>query len=272
VNAETTKWQTRPVVLALLFVILLASRDRPPQHEEDPTIPQFRLLTYNVDWGCQRPDLTAEIIRKSGAEIVCLQETTPRLEAYLRQRFFLDYSFAEFRDSGTRMGGGFAFLSKVPAREIAFVQSDSGWFAGWIMEFQTKSGPVQVINVHLHPPVSDSGNWNGISDYFSTENDRVEELKRFFSERRAGLVTLVAGDFNEDDGGRALEYLKSKNMTSALPQFDQQTPTWQGRVSFVTLSLRLDHILYSSELRCLSARVIREGASDHFPVEAVFAR
>ena len=49
-------------------------------------------------------------------------------------------------------------------------------------------------------------------------------------------------------------------------------PTWEYRGSAISLRRRMDHIVYSPELHCCSARVLRAGASDHFPVEAVFAK
>src|SRR5882757_10219813 len=74
-----------------------------------PAAPHIRVLTYNVNWGGARPDLAAEIIRRSGAEIVCLQETTPQWAEYLRQALGHDYQFTQFRDSRNRMGGGLGF-------------------------------------------------------------------------------------------------------------------------------------------------------------------
>jgi hypothetical protein len=38
------------------------------------------------------------------------------------------------------------------------------------------------------------------------------------------------------------------------------------------LSAQLDHIAYDGGLEPLSARVLRTGRSDHFPVRAVFTR
>jgi hypothetical protein len=63
-----------------------------------------------------------------------------------------DYRFMQFRDSQNRMGGGLGFLAKVPAREVAYIPSETTWFDGWIMQFETAIGAVQVINVHLRPP------------------------------------------------------------------------------------------------------------------------
>jgi endonuclease/exonuclease/phosphatase (EEP) superfamily protein YafD len=235
---------------------------------EAPAGPSVRLLSYNVNWGAPRPDLAAEIIRRSKADIVCLQETTPAWEQFLDQSLAGEYTFARFRESKGRMGGGLAFLSRVPAKEIAYVPSDTGWFDGWIMAFETKLGWVQVLNVHLRPPVSDNGSW--VSGYLSTGDDRVREMERFYERRQANTPLLVAGDFNDGDRSPVLRWLEKKGMINALPQFDSRTPTWRWRTSVVSLKRRMDHIAYSAELRCSSARVTQAGASDHFPVEAVF--
>jgi endonuclease/exonuclease/phosphatase family metal-dependent hydrolase len=84
-----------------------------------PAGPQLRVLTYNVNWGGPRPDLAAQSFRESGADIVCLQETTPQWEQYLRQALGQEYRFAQFKNSETRMGGGLGFLSRLPAQEVA---------------------------------------------------------------------------------------------------------------------------------------------------------
>src|SRR5262245_31477767 len=84
-----------------------------------PIEPHVKVLTYNVNYGNPRPELAADIIRRSGAEIVCLQETNPQWAQYLRRELGREYSFMEFRDSQGRMGGGLGFLAKVKAEEVA---------------------------------------------------------------------------------------------------------------------------------------------------------
>jgi endonuclease/exonuclease/phosphatase (EEP) superfamily protein YafD len=260
----------RLALLSLAMVPGLLTGCHSTRRAEMPVGPHLRVLTYNVNWGAPQPEAAVEIIRASGAAIVCLQETTPQWERFLRQALHREYRFAEFRDSRDRMGGGLAFLSKVPAREIAYVPSNTGWFDGWIMGFETAIGPVQVLNVHLRPPVSDKGSW--VSGYLFTGDDRVREMERFYAHRTPGTPMLVAGDFNDGEDSPVLVWLNKRGIMNALPQFDRRTPTWQWQTSVATLSRRMDHITYSPELHCTSARVIRAGASDHFPVEAVFTQ
>jgi len=256
-------------VLILTALVTLGAGCRSVQQAESPAGPHFQILTYNVNWGAPRPEFAAEIIKQSEADIVCLQETTPEWERFLRRGLASDYSFAEFRNSTTRMGGGLAFLSRVPMREIAYVPSDTGWFDGRIMEFKTAVGPVQVLNVHLRPPISDSGSW--IKGYLSTGDERLREMERFYSHRQAGPPMVVVGDFNDSEDSAVVKWLQSKSMVNALSEFDRYTPTWRWRSGILSFSRRMDHIIYSPELLCCSARVIQAGASDHYPVEAVFA-
>lgn len=190
-SARKIASQTRFVRCVLFTALSIAAvSSQLGRAAESPASPSLRILTYNVNWGEPRPELAAQTIGDSGADIVCLQETTRLWEQFLRTALATNYLFMKFRESTTRTGGGFAFLSKVPAREIAFVPSDTGWFGGWIMRFETALGPVQVLNVHLHPPVSDRGSW--LSGYFTTKDDRVREIERFYAARASGLPTLVA--------------------------------------------------------------------------------
>jgi vancomycin resistance protein VanJ len=255
-----------------LFLLLLGlgCGCRTTRTATTPTSPHIKVLTYNVNYAGARPDLAAEIIIRSGAEIVCLQETTPQWAQYLRWALGHEYRFMQFRDSKHRMGGGLGFLAKVPVREVAYIPSETTWFDGWIMKFETAIGPMQVINVHLRPPISDSGSW--VSGYFTTDDDRRLEMEKFYQAREPQTPILVLGDFNDGENSAVVRWLEGKGLINALPQFNRYSPTWQWQTSVVTLKRRMDHILYSPQFDCAAARVNPAGASDHFPVEATLTK
>jgi endonuclease/exonuclease/phosphatase family metal-dependent hydrolase len=228
-------------------------------------------MTYNVNWGMTRPELAAQAILENQPDIVCLQETTPDWEGYLRQTLARHYPMMEFRHGEHRMAGGLAFLSKLPRRDVAYVPSETTWFSGWVAAFETPAGPIQIINVHLRPKVNDAGRF-GPSGYFGTGDERLREIERLFEQRQRDLPTLVAGDFNEGENSGVLRWLESHGLTSALGEFDRYSPTWRWRTSVVSLKQRLDHIAYPPELHCYEAGVSTGGASDHLPVVAVFGK
>ena len=113
-------------VVCLIACFLLVGC-RSARQVEELSANSFRLVSYNVNWGGAGAEGVAKIIRESEAEIVCLQETTPDWEGFLRRSAGRDYPFEKFKESKDRMGGGLAFLSKVPAREVAYIPSETGW-------------------------------------------------------------------------------------------------------------------------------------------------
>jgi endonuclease/exonuclease/phosphatase family metal-dependent hydrolase len=97
-------------------------------------------------------------------------------------------------------------------------------------------------------------------------------MQRFYPARKAGQATLVVGDFNDTQNCAAIKWLKRQQMINALPQFDRHSDTWEWKVGLIKLHRRMDHVLYSPDLRCCSAEVIHAGASDHFSVTATFEK
>ena len=131
-------------------------------------------------------------------------------------------------------------------------------------------GPVQALNVHLHPPVSDSGSF--VSGYFSTKSVREAEIESYWSELDDALPTIVAGDFNEGKGGKAISFLRANGLESALPEFAPSADTWRWQTSVGEVSSTLDHVVYDPRLEPVDARVLDLGRSDHLPVVVTFVR
>ena len=231
--------------------------------------PNLRMMTYNVNFGGAGMDLALAAIAEADADLVCLQETTPAWEQELRRALAGIYPRMEFRHTGG--AGGQAILSKYELEEVAYVRETPGWFPGWIVKAKTPVGVVQVVNVHLRPPLSERGSVTP-SAYFGTRSIRREEVRLLSEKLDAGAATLVVGDFNENDSGKAVTWLREHGFADALRQFDSRTNTWEWRTSVITLRGRYDHVLYSKDLKCMDARVMRRGASDHFPLVAVMVK
>lgn len=242
-----------------------------PRSPESPTGPHVKVLTFNVNYGGPAPGLALEAIAGEDADLVCLQETTPAWEAFLRPRLKDRYPHADFHHSGG--AGGLALFSKHPFRRNAVLPSAVGWFPTGVYTVETPAGPLQVFNVHLHPAVNEKGSFTPYAYLSSAPEARLRETREIHRHVDPALPVLWAGDFNEGDSGDSIGWLAERGLKDALPEFDATTKTWRWTTSVgITVKHRLDHLLYSPGLRCLEARVLQKGASDHYPVVAVFER
>lgn len=233
-----------------------------------PGTPTFTVMTYNTARGHGDTQRTLDAINTLPADVVCVQEVGDDWARVLQAHRASHLAHIETRTNGTRFGDGMAVLSRYPVQSVADIASDTGWFDAWLVVCDTPAGPVQLLNVHLRPPVSDSGSW--VSGYLTTGDDRRAEIERFCAHLSPDLPAIVLGDFNEGDDGDALRWLADQGYTDALREFDRDTHTWAWRTSVTELRRRLDHVAYDARLRCYRAWVERAGGSDHFPVLATF--
>jgi endonuclease/exonuclease/phosphatase family metal-dependent hydrolase len=227
---------------------------------------RLAVLTYNINWG--QPDQTEALaaIRDADADIVCLQETTPRWERFLVPRLRELYPHQRFRHSPG--AGGQAILSKRPFRDVEWSTPGAGWFPFWVVEAQTEMGDVQIAGVHLRPPLGENGGLS-VGAYLRSGSTHRREVEELMSHIDPARPLIIAGDFNEEDSGTAIEWLDERGLTDALPLFDRSTDTWRWPTSVLTLTGRYDHVVFSRHFDCVRAEVIERGESDHLPVLAV---
>jgi len=108
-----------------------------------------------------------------------------------------------------------------------------------------------------------------VSGYVGSQGDREAELNYFMGYAKGDIPVVVLGDLNEGEKGAAVGWLEGQGFANALPEFDRPTHSWRWDAGLFDVKRRLDHILYPESLYCYSARVLKRGGSDHYPVIAV---
>jgi len=253
-----------------VIAALLAGCSAAPRQVRAPgPEPALRVMTYNVNFGIPGDGPTLAAIEAGKADVVFLQEINRPWEQSLRAQFAQAYPHMVFYPRGG--AGGVGVISRLPIREQRLIAPEGdGWFPALRLVFDSPLGPVQALVVHLRPPVSDGGSF--VSGHFTAPAIHEKEITRFCQALDRNLPTMVVGDFNEEEDGRAIAYLARAEwrMKSALPQFAPDRPTWRWPTTFHTFERQLDHIIYDVRLEPLSAEVIDAGRSDHFPVVGVF--
>jgi endonuclease/exonuclease/phosphatase (EEP) superfamily protein YafD len=233
---------------------------------------KLRVMTYNVNFGVAGDKAGIEAIASVSPDLVLLQETNEVWEQALVSALGVRYRHHRFAPPHDEwIAGGMGVLSRWPIAKVDTLFTQHGPFFAWRIVVDAPGGAIQILNVHLRPPMSDGGSW--VVGYFSTRGVREREALDHVTSLDPTLPTLVTGDFNEEDDGKAIAVFAKRGLQNALPQFHPNKDTWQWPVSGgITLRFRLDHILYGPELRAVAAGVVDAGRSDHAPVWADFVR
>ena len=126
-----------------------------PQPVFSPEQSHLKVVTYNVNWGFANPENVVNFLTEAGTDIVCLQETHRQWETALKARLKQRYPHCVFKEWGA--AGGIAIMSRYELKNVTFIEPTAGWFPALLADVQTPIGLVQILNVHLRPPLSDRG-------------------------------------------------------------------------------------------------------------------
>jgi endonuclease/exonuclease/phosphatase (EEP) superfamily protein YafD len=225
------------------------------------------VMTYNLNYA--NPDFgkTLDAIARGEADVVLLQEVSPAWRDALDARFAALYPHRVFH-AHTRMAGGLAVLSKLPidkAEEWPPPAGTGAWYPASRLIVRAPFGPLQILNVHLRPAL-EGGSW--LRGFLTTPDVRRAEIAAHWRKLDHALPTLVAGDFNEDPTGRALDYLAGEGLTR-VPTTGPTTwhyETTDRGAAFDLLKMDIDHVVIDRRLIARDAHVLAAGTSDHRPV------
>jgi endonuclease/exonuclease/phosphatase family metal-dependent hydrolase len=230
----------------------------------------LRLMTYNVNYANPDPASSLDAIARSDADIVLLQEITPRWQHALDARFATQYPHRTYHIH-TRSAGGLAVLSKLPIRdETTLASPNHSWFPAGRLVVTTSFGPLQILHVHLRPAIDD-GSW--VKGFFTTPPLRLREIQAYWPTLAHELPTVVAGDFNEDPDGTSVAFLAGHGLSRVAtdgPRTWRYAQDVNGKPADL-LKMDIDHVMISSALTASDGHVLDAGTSDHRPVIVTLA-
>jgi endonuclease/exonuclease/phosphatase family metal-dependent hydrolase len=250
----------------LAGVILLAGCGLPAP---DPGAPSLVLLTWNLHFEVSGDRAGSRVIRDAGADLVLLQETNPWWQARLETDLADLYPYREWVDAG--LNGGIGLMSRTPLTDVESLPSPVGWFPALRAVTSGPLGPIQVLGVHLHPPVSERGSF--LTGAFTTRDDRLREICDHRCAVLPGIPAVIAGDFNAGPWEPAIRDLGEEGWHDAVAVAHPFAPTWRGRVrGILPFAAQLDHVLVPPGLCAVDVRILHDGPSDHWPVRVVLQR
>lgn len=228
--------------------------------------PRLRVVTYNIRScegldGRYRCERIAEILQRTGADVIALEEVRAEQAAEIAQRLGMNVFFGH-ADTVHGHDFGNAILTRLPIREThlypigvpgrqqrACLRADLAWPPG-------SGQTIHVFAVHLGLSVAER----------RAEAGKLASPEILEEPSIQGEPRILLGDFNEkfnhQDVNRAIKLL--------LHLIGKES--WPAPLPFIDL----DRIYYSGDLKRVSAHIYRSPsaliASDHLPLVAVLEK
>jgi endonuclease/exonuclease/phosphatase family metal-dependent hydrolase len=234
-----------------------------------------RVLVYNIHAGkdaarIDNLDRVAEIIRRSRADIVLLQEVDNRtrrsggVDQLERLRVLLGFKavFGKAIDyDGGQYGIGILSRWEIGTSRFAILPvelTDSADRRNYeergalLARISAPSGTIRVVDTHLDATRGDS--------------IRVKQARTLMTianaERDSGF-TIIGGDLNSEPAGPVVHLLESEGWIDLFPRCASGE-----RFTFPAAKpvKRIDFLFGTKESRCVTSSVLNTQASDHRPV------
>ena len=257
------------LAVLLIFSFLLAS---------DTGAESIRIATYNLNWGNRRGDQVIDAIDTADADIICLQETTPHSEQFLKRRLADRYPyFHSIGHDGRYAAERFVFASNMKLDDVTFHPPKHGLFGFYAATFRYRGDDVRIVNVHLTPFRFKKGGGIGAAmpSLSSTEETHSKEIDVIVKAIDTSQPTIVVGDFNSPSGFNAPKRLRQIGLVDSFASVNADAdthPTWHWPTKPLPLALRIDYVFCTRHFRTVESKVIRREGSDHYLVVSELTR
>ncbi|MCD8263259.1 MAG: endonuclease/exonuclease/phosphatase family protein [Tannerellaceae bacterium] len=298
------RWKLVLIPLLTFVITSGAIRQYFPWHSHTKPIPEenvVKVLTYNVmkfayqDHTKEAPNQIVQYIAESDANIVCLQEyvvfknkknTLTSAKLYEALKMY-PYRSVILIESNQTQDYGIAVFSKYPISKSKAIPYESRNNGSSIHEINVNGKKITLVNNHLESFKLTMEDRSRYSAFIKNLNaDTFDEFKSAISHklepafrtrvRQAEAVAnevnnsrneyiLVCGDFNDTP----ISYVHRTIQKAADGLKDAFTESGQGMGITYNENFfwfRIDHILYSPNMKAWNCTVDHVRYSDHYPV------
>ncbi|GAB4516477.1 MAG: hypothetical protein OHK0046_21890 [Anaerolineae bacterium] len=273
--------ERRAALLMLPVLVALLLRTADYLYSPVPSVPEeaqrLTVMTFNVLRDDGGAEAVEQVIRRSGADVVALQEFGLNTAAYLAQALAVEYPYQALHPQADHFRGQGVF-SRYP------ILADDYWqftdlprmpFTNLVrshghqrVEIDVNGQAIVVYNVHPWPPLEWQGALRFTVEPMSDESHQLTVRRLLHRAEQETLPTLMVGDFNMSDTFE--EYaLVTAHLTdsqrSAGRGFGHTYPA-RGLGPLPAL-IRLDYVFHDAGFISIQARTLDQYArSDHRPV------
>jgi len=273
------KWCKAALAAMLVGVVGVATEyasgpaSRPDTQGAPTTQPTSRpasraiiVATYNINILNRDLKAVTETIRKSKADLVCLQETNEASALHFKANLRDEYPHMDFHNYA---GGGLGFLAKKQFKTLKYLPAKYGVHSAWIVRITIDDKPIEVAAVHLQPtvPRADEGVAELIARWLATEEIRAKEIAYIHENLSGRLPVVILGDFNSSSRMQAPRFLSQKGFVDSFASVTEKPddrPTWKLRSAELRLARRIDYIFHTKDFTTGESRIVDSEGSDHY--------
>jgi endonuclease/exonuclease/phosphatase (EEP) superfamily protein YafD len=250
----------RLLLLSALMVCICIAPTLPtllPRSHPQPEGPVLRVMSMNLKYTHEHPELIIEQIRRHDPDILAIEDYTPFAAQIIGDSVGDRYPLRGFYFNYFQ---GLAIYSKLPFTEsvrVNFTVTRRQMRA--VVRFHG-----QPIVVYVEHPFSPRSRQRIL-------NNRMATLDLAGQVQKEKLPVIALGDFNFTDSTPNEAVLKRVGLADAFEAIGwgrgstwPVSPRWLGWLPGV----RIDHVFFSSKLRCSSFSVGDYDGSDHLPITA----
>jgi endonuclease/exonuclease/phosphatase family metal-dependent hydrolase len=235
-----------------------------------PALPEtLRVLTWNVHGSAAARDAghlraVAAVIRDSGADVVLLQEVHRRTGAggggdqfaELVELTGMNGCFGKSLELAPGGAYGNAILSRAPLRSARTARLPGGGEPRTVLRCESEWESIEIPLVTTHLAAWD----------FANRRRRGAQVSRIAARLAADAnpLTILGGDFNAAQS--APEMLALRERSPMRPAAQSRLITYRG------IARSYDHVFAGSGWSPGDVAIVRDGPSDHWPVEATLRR
>jgi len=249
-----------------------------------------RVLQWNIDYS-EPIAAVVNFVAAQSADVICLQELTenwqpnhPDTAAYVAQQLGYEH-VAAYGDmvlpTGELARMGVGIFSRWPIVDVSKIciqeripgpdgqlQGDERYLLECMLDINGRELRVATVHLPFNPHFRTTPAKQAMVEKI------IARLPRPHNDASTDdALYILAADLNSVPRSLAARLLRA-NLQNAGPALAQ--PTWTtkpfgiGPFKYDTLQWRLDYILHSVALRCVSAERLQATISDHLPLRATF--
>ena len=279
------------LLLMLMPAVFLIGRYFQGKGAETDREPTLKVVSYNVglfihgdtdDKRLVLADSVAAFLRKTDADIICLQEfylpNTLNMDAWLRDHF-PGYRAEYYVYTGSQGHAGNVTLSRRPVLYKGKLVFEKSTNLALHTDIQLDSSVLRFYNCHFESyNISLSGLIKAIGKDEELMEDTGRKMRRSITQRpqqvdavmrdvdECPVRSVVLGDFNDNP----LSYTVHRLSRGRSDSFVKAGKGFGATYRSLWPLLRIDYILYPRDMEAVTCEVPKVRYSDHYPVIATY--